>query len=94
MNLKTCTRAEWDGRYQPYGSHGFDPATPWHVATWRERLGIIFFHGVMWGIVFPAMLIGGLALIGGTLDGIAMSSAAHDSCLKHATNGYEIRACH
>ena len=62
--------------------------------TWRERLGIVFFNGVMWGILFPVMLIGGLALVGGVLDGISAGSAAHDSCLKHATNGYEIRACH
>jgi hypothetical protein len=98
MNFKTCTRAEWDAnqaeRRKWSHEHGFDPGMPWHVANWRERMGIALFYGVMWGAVFPAMLIGGLMLIGMVLDGWAVGSAAHDACLKHATNGYEIRACH
>ena len=97
MNLKTCTRAEWDAakveENKRTGGHGFDPLMPWHVADWQERMGIALFWGIMWGGVFPAMCFGGLMLVGLVLDGWATGAARHDACLKHATNGYEIRAC-
>lgn len=91
------TRAEWQAEKAAEqlrtGGWGFDPGMPWHVANWRERAGILFFYGLMWGVVFPAMLFGGLWVIGSTIDGIGQHNAEHDRCLKHATNGYEIREC-
>src|ERR1700676_1325552 len=98
MDLKTCTRAEWNAyeadRKARVGTHGFDPDMPWHVARWRERVGIILFWGIIWCGVFPAMLIGGLMLMGIVIDGMERYDVQHDSCLKHATNGYEIKECH
>ena len=90
----TQTRAEWqaeqDERNRRTGSWGFDPGMPWHVANWLERLGIVFFHGIMWGGVFPAMLIGGVLLFGTVMDGVSRYKSEHDRCLKNATNGYDI----
>ena len=48
----------------------------------------------LWVTVFPAMLIGLLLLVGMMIDGYAQYDEQHDRCLKHATNGYEIRECH
>lgn len=97
-DFKTCTRAEWDAYQQRLvdnhvQSHGFDPRTPWHVATWRERCGIVFFHAIMWGVVFPAMLIGALWLLGTLADGFVKHKADYEQCLQQATNGLEIKRC-
>lgn len=93
----TITRTEWqaekDAQRLRDGSWGFDPLMPWHVANWRERVGIVIFQGIMWGGVFPAILIGGVLLIGSIGEGLSIQNAEHDRCLKHATNGYEIRQC-
>lgn len=91
------TRAEWEVQQaeeqRRTGLHGFDPGMPWGVAYWHERLGIVFFHAVMWGIVFPAMFVGILYVFGLMVEGIGQRNAEHDRCLKNATNGYEIRQC-
>ncbi len=91
------TRAEWqaekDAEQLRNGSWGFDPGMPWHVANWRERVGIVLFHAFGWGVVFPAMFIGALWLLGSMGEGIGRHNAEHDRCLKHATNGYEIKQC-
>ena len=91
------TRAEWQAekaaRDLEMGTWGFDPLMPWHVANWHERLGIMFFYAVGWGVVFPAMLIGGLWLLGSIGVGVGRYNEEHDRCLKNATNGYEIREC-
>lgn len=34
-----------------------------------------------------------LGLIGAAVEGVADWQVEHDRCLKHATNGYEIRRC-
>jgi hypothetical protein len=97
MDLKTCTRQDWEAynaeQQRETGAHGFDPGMPWHIATWGERALIVFFYAVLWGLVFPALLCAGLWVIGTAVDGIAISNSQHDACLKHATNGYEIRQC-
>jgi len=91
------TRAQWeaerDARRRYTGEWGFDPGMPWRIATWGERAGIVLFHAIMWGGVFPAMLIGGLFVLGTMADGISRHNAEHDRCLKHATNGFEIKQC-
>lgn len=98
MDRKTCTRAEWGAyvadRQERTGTHGFDPGMPWHVANWRERLGIAVFYSLMWGGVFPAMIIGALLLLGRFDDANVAYHIQHDRCLKQATNGYEIQKCH
>lgn len=65
----------------------------WRLLTWPERLGLCAFWAVGWGVVFPALLIGALFIMGAMIEGIGQQNAEHDRCLKHATNGYEIRAC-
>lgn len=91
------TRAEWqaekDAEHLRTGAWGFDPGMPWHVANWRERIGIVLFYAVGWGVVFPAMLVGMLMLVGMIGEGITQHKTEHDRCLKQATNGYEIKQC-
>lgn len=90
-------RAEWEAEKDTErlrtGAWGFDPGMPWHVANWRERIGIMFFYAIGWGVVFPAMFIGMLWLLGSMGEGISRYNSEHDRCLKHATNGYEIKQC-
>jgi hypothetical protein len=92
------TRAEWEAdreeRNRRTGEWGFGPGMPWHVAKWRERSGIVLFYAIGWGVVFPVMLIGVFWLFGAMIDGVGRYNVEHDQCLKHATNGYEIRQCH
>lgn len=91
------TRAQWqveqDDRSLRTGTWGFDPEMPWSVAYWYERIGIIAFYGFMWGIVLPAMTVGMLWVFGMMIDGNDRYHEENDRCLKHATNGYEIREC-
>lgn len=91
------TRAEWqaekDEEHKRNGTWGFDPGMPWRIAHWNERLGICLFYGIMWGAVFPALLIGGLYVLGTMGEGITRYNVEHDRCLKHANNGYDIRQC-
>ena len=60
MDFKTCTRNEWEvyqaDHQERTHTHGFDPGMPWHVATWRERFGILSFYAFMWGVIFPASM--------------------------------------
>jgi hypothetical protein len=65
----------------------------WREATWLQRLRMSVFWGVGWGVVFPAMLIGALWLLGSMVEGIGRHNTEHDRCLKHASNGYEIKQC-
>jgi hypothetical protein len=92
------TRAEWqaqqDERQRRLGTWGFDPEMPWRVANWKERLGIVFFYGFMWGIVFPGMFVGALLVFGMMIDGHDRYHEEHDRCMKHAHSGYEIEQCH
>lgn len=81
------TREEWDAA----GYHDF---VPWSLATWKERIGLLCFWAIMWGVVMPACLIAILAVTGMMIEGIGRQNAEHDRCLKNATNGYEIRQCH
>jgi hypothetical protein len=91
------TREEWqsekDTEQLRTGAWGFDPGMPWDIANWRERIGIVLFHAIGWCVVFPAMFIGALLLLGMMMDGANQRSEDHDRCMKHATNGYEIEKC-
>ena len=93
----TQTRAEWQAEKNDEqlrtGAWGFDPAMPWRIANWRERLGIMLFYGIGWGIVLPAIIIGSLMLLGMMIDSADERSTQHDRCMKHATNGYDIEKC-
>lgn len=48
---------------------------------------------VTWITVFPAMVAGALFVIGSAVETIADHREQHDSCLKRAMDGYEIRQC-
>ena len=90
-------RAEWEAEkaaeHLRMGTWGFDPGMPWHIAKWHERLGIVLFYAIGWGVVFPAMFIGMLWLLGSMGEGYTQYRTDHDRCMKHATNGYEIERC-
>ena len=91
------TRAEWqaeqDARRARTGEWGFDPGMPWHIANWRERVGIVFFHVFMWCIVAPAIFIIMVLAFGRIMESVTHYNTEHDRCLKNATNGYDIRQC-
>lgn len=93
----SITRAEWmaerDERNRRTGAWGFDPGMPWRIANWKERAGIVCFQFVMWGVIFPTLLIVAAIIFGAIMDGVTRYNTEHDRCLKRATNGYEIRAC-
>ena len=92
------TRAEWvaekKARDLRTGTHGFDPEMPWTAANWKERVGIILFHLVMWCVAAPAFVVGGVIIIGMMIDSADRYHTDHDRCLRSATNGYEIKQCH
>jgi hypothetical protein len=68
-------------------------ALTWSNASWKERIFLVLLYAFGWCIVFPAMLIATLLVLGAMIEGIAHDKQQHDSCLKHATNGYAIREC-
>jgi hypothetical protein len=45
-------------------------------------------------VVVPAGFLAFVWLFGSMIEGAARYDQQHDACLKQATNGYEIRACH
>ena len=45
-------------------------------------------------LIGGAMFIGGVIILGMIIEGVGERDQQHDQCLKHATNGYEIRECH
>lgn len=59
------------------------------LKPWQLKL----LHGVLWVTVFPAMFIGALVVLGMMVEGYGKYRAEKDRCLKHATNGYEIKQC-
>ena len=61
--------------------------------TWIECGQKLLLYFILWGVIGPAMLIGGLMLIGMMVDGISQYNVERDRCLKQATNGYEIKQC-
>lgn len=97
MDTKTCTRPEWDAykteRDARLHTRGFDPSIPWRIARWNERLSIIFFWFVMWGVIFPAMMFGGLWVIGGVVEGITTYNVERERCQKRAETPYEYAQC-
>lgn len=47
-----------------------------------------------YAVIVPLGFLALMWMFGTMMDGIADYSQQHDACLKHATNGYEIRGCH
>ncbi len=64
----------------------------WREKTWGERVqtSIAFVVACVIGL---GMFVVGLWALGSTVDGITQYKTEHDRCLKHATNGYEIKQC-
>lgn len=93
----TPERAEWEKQQAEEtartGAHGFDPGMPWRIAYWYERLGILFFWFVMWGVIFPAVAVGGLLVVGSALDGYARLSAEKAACQHRAEKPYDYHRC-
>ena len=65
----------------------------WREKTWGERAQTCVAF-VIALVITMGLCVGGLIVIGGALDGLVQMKTQHDTCLKHATNGYEIRECH
>ena len=88
------TRQEWEAvkaSFPPQYRYQFWPM-PWGIATWKERgLLVLTYAGML-----IAGLIGFLAvmwLLASMVDVASQRNVDHDRCLKHATDGYEIRKC-
>ena len=65
----------------------------WSEKTWGERAQTVLAN--MFALVIClGMFIGGLLVLGRSLDGIDRYNAEHHRCLKNATNGLEIERCH
>ena len=64
----------------------------WREKTWGER-GQTVLANALAGIIGAGMFIGALLVIGECLDGVSRYNSEHDRCLKHATNGYDIKQC-
>lgn len=73
--------------------HDFNPMMPWAVANWRERIGICIFYFIVWGVLFPAMIVGALLIIGYVIDGVEQRGSQLRSCQKHAVTPYEYHEC-
>lgn len=73
--------------------NGGNNTIPWRGASWSQRLRLCALWLLLWGVAFPALLIGGLWLLGAVMDGVSRHKTEHDRCLKRATNGYEIKQC-
>ncbi len=65
----------------------------WRTLNWKERIGLSVFWVVGFGVVVPVGLIAILMIFGMMIEGIGQHNVQHDRCLKHATNGYEIKQC-
>jgi len=64
----------------------------WADATGWQRVGLCGWRCIEAVLVF-AMFIAAMAVLGTMVDVAAQKSVIHDQCLKHATNGYEIKQC-
>ncbi len=71
-----------------------DPDFPaWRTANWRQRTLLIVLNGVLWGIVFPAMVVGALVVLGMTIDGVSERRENLAACQKHAETPFEYHQC-
>lgn len=65
----------------------------WRDGTWGERAQLLVIHFVLWGVVFPAMLLGGMLLFGAIIDGAAEYKTELSRCQKRAATPYEYHKC-
>ncbi len=71
-----------------------DPDFPaWRTANWRQRAFLIVLNGVLWGVVFPAMVIGALIVLGMIIEGATERRENLDACQKRAETPYEYHQC-
>ncbi len=64
----------------------------WSEKTWNERLQTML-AWVLALVLCLVIFVGGLIILGRSIDGIDRYNAEHRRCLKNATNGYEIEQC-
>jgi hypothetical protein len=69
----------------------------WTMLTWREQTwGERAKHVLAWllATIFTiCFAVGTLLILGQAMDGVDRYHVEHDRCLKHATNGYDIKRC-
>jgi hypothetical protein len=65
----------------------------WRDATWKERIGLVALWSFMWGIIFPAMALGGLFVVGTMVEGYTVYKTELSRCQKHAATPYEYHQC-
>jgi hypothetical protein len=65
----------------------------WREKTWNERGQTVFANALVY-IIGAGMFVCAILVIGECLDGVSRDNSEHDQCLKHATNGYDIKQCH
>ena len=88
------TRYEYEKECLYLREHGVVPNMPaWSIATWGERATLLALWFVSWGVIFPAMIVGFLFLVGRLDDANVSHHVEHDRCMKQATTGYEIERC-
>lgn len=65
----------------------------WGEASWRQRMSLLLFWGVMWGVVFPACAGVMLVVIGMMIEGVATRSEQLDRCQRQAVTPYDYHRC-
>jgi len=54
--------------------------------TWKEWIAM--------AVCVPPLFVAAMIALGTMIDDIVQYQEQHDRCLRHASNGYEIRQCH
>lgn len=80
----------WSPFDQRYSNN---PMLPWDQMTWRQRVSASVFWGIMWGAIFPTMLIAMLVVIGMMIEGIATQSEQLDRCKRQAVTPHQYHGC-
>lgn len=65
----------------------------WETATWLNRVWLVVMWSVMWGVVFPMMIFGGLTVIAIIIEGIGEQQDNLRRCQKHAVTPSEYHLC-
>lgn len=64
----------------------------WREKTWSERAQTVA-AGILACVIGTGMLLFALYVLGLMIENAGQYSDEHDRCLKHATNGLEIKQC-
>ena len=59
----------------------------------KERIAEITIGVIGYVVVVPVLFLVVMWFVASAFETIGEYNAQHDRCLKHATNGYEIREC-